>query len=146
MSALQDAKLTLDGPVYDISVADDGDIETEDSFDTMILNSVFTDARASKDQITTPERRRGWIGSQGEDFILGNTAWVYGQLRNRQAELNELAGVYRLSLEHMVEQKIAIKITSSILVEDAAILSIRIERPNNQVDYRHYTLWENTGT
>jgi len=142
----QDVELTFVGPYYDISVASNGDIKTKSSFDTTIITSLFTEARASKDQVVIPENRRGWIGSHNEEFILGSTLWVYGQLRNRKVELNELSTIARLSLKHMIEDNIAKKITASINIEDnKAVLTIRIERPNNQVDYRHYELWENTG-
>jgi len=141
----QDAKLTIVGQLYDISILN-GDIETEDSFDTPIITSLFTEARAHHDEVVTPERRRGWIGSHNSSFILGSTMWVYGQLRNRQVELNELAGVARLALDHFKEDGRAINVSSSIAVEgNLARLSIRIERPNNRVDYRYYELWENTG-
>ena len=142
----QDVELTFIGPYYDISIDSSGDLKTEDSFDTNIITSLFTEARASKDQVVIPENRRGWIGSHNEEFILGSTLWVYGQLRNLNIELNELSTIAKLSLDHFIEDDIAKKITASIGIENnKAILVIRIERPNNQVDYRHFELWENTG-
>jgi phage gp46-like protein len=145
MAVKQDIKLTLVGSKFDISIAD-GELVTEDSFDTNIITSLFTEARASTDQVITPERRRGWIGTLGEEFILGTTAWVYGQLRHRKTELNELAGIYKLGLDHLIKDNFAKRVSVSINIEDEkAVLSIRIEKPNNSVDYRHFTLWENTG-
>ncbi len=146
MSAKQDVVLTQVGQTYDISIADNGDLETEDSFDSAIITSIFTEARANKDQVVTPERRRGWMGSQGDDFILGNTAWVYGQFRNRQVELNEIANVIQLGLQHFVEDRIATDVSVSIRPKGTSvILTIIIKRPNNKTDYRYYELWNNTG-
>ena len=146
MAIQEDVKLTKVHNYYDISLTDGGDIETEDAFNTLIINSLFTEARANKTQIVVPERRRGWIGSHDSNYKLGSTIWVYGQLRNRNAELNELAGIAKLALKHIVDDGLAIHISSSVSVEDdAAVLNIRIERPNSKVDYRHYELWNNTG-
>jgi phage gp46-like protein len=145
MAVKHDIKLTLVGRNYDISILN-GDLETENSFESAITTSLFTEARANKDQVVIPENRRGWIGNESEEFILGNTAWVYGQLRNIKSELDELAGVYKLCLLHFVNDNRAKKVSVGInILDNQAILSIRIERPNNQVDYRHYELWENTG-
>ena len=146
MAVKHDAILVDHGSYYDIQIDEMGDIATEDSLDSTILTSLFTEARASEDQVTDPSRRRGWIGNQDGEFILGSTLWVYGQLRNRQVEFNELGGVAKESLLHMISDGRATKITASMTTsEDGPRLSIRIERPNNKVDFRHYFLWEQTG-
>ena len=72
----QSVVLTKVGNLYDISIDSVGDIESEDSFDSIIITSLFTDARADKNQVVDPSRRRGWIGNVVGEFILGSTIWV----------------------------------------------------------------------
>lgn len=146
MSIKQDVKLTFIGPNYDISIANNGDIETEDSFEASIMTSLFTDRRADPSEVLEPERRRGWIGSHDKKFKLGSKLWLYSQIRNRQIETISIPDEASNALSHFVSDGLAISIISSMeIIGDKAILSIDITRPNSKVIARHYELWNNTG-
>lgn len=146
MTAKQDAKLKRVGQLYDISVSFDGDVETEDSFDSAIISSIFTDDRAQPSQMPIPERRRGWIGNSDSDYKLGSLLWLYQNTRLLPAEINQIPSVVVNCLNHFVEDGLIKKVSASVNIENQKlILSVRLERHNNKVDYRFFDLWENTG-
>ena len=78
-----DAKLVeIGGGLYDIQLGDDGDILTEDAFDTAIIVSIFSDRRADESEALIPEMRRGWIGNESTPGIeIGSKLWLYEQAR-----------------------------------------------------------------
>lgn len=137
----QDAKLTDVGGYYDISISADGDIETQDSFDTSIMTILFTDARASESEVSVPENRRGWIG----DPNFGSKLWIYMQVRARQLAANLIAGEVKRALSEFVESYATGITTSAKPVVSGIKFDAMITRPNNRVEHRHYTLWNNTG-
>ena len=142
----QSVVLTKVGNLYDISINSVGDIESEDSFDSIIITSLFTDARADKNQVVDPSRRRGWIGNVVGEFILGSTIWVYGQLRNRKIEFQEIASAALFSLQHLKDDNRANSINAKMGLDNGkAVLDILIKRPDNKVDHKFFNLWENTG-
>ncbi len=63
MPGLDFKLVRLANNIWDIGVDLDGDFLTEDAFDTSIIVSLQTDARADASEVFEPERRRGWPGS-----------------------------------------------------------------------------------
>lgn len=146
MTAKHDVKLKVVGQLYDIEIDSDGDIQTEDSFDSAIISSIFTDDRAQPSQIPIPERRRGWIGNMNSSYSLGSLLWLYESTRLNSNESNQIPSVVVNCLNHFVEDQRLKKVSASIERQNQKlILSVRLERHNNKVDYRFFDLWENTG-
>ena len=54
----------LGNGAYDIQIASNGDILTQDFFDTYILVSLFSNRRANESEVLVPELRGGWIGNE----------------------------------------------------------------------------------
>lgn len=133
--------------IYDFSIAANGDIETDDFFDTSILVALFTDKRATAEEMPVSQLRRGWIGdeSNADGFEGGSKIWLYEQAKLTRDTLNGLASESDSALNYFVEDNIALSVLSSAdLINSVAGLTIIITRPNSRVDRRFFELWNNT--
>ncbi len=144
-----DAVLTdIGGGLYDISFDEFGDIETADNFDTFILVALFTDARANASEISSPERRRGWLGNERTPgFEMGGKIWLYTQSRLTRSQIGRLEIAARNALQSMVDDNLAtsidaVRVSSTV---DSVTLRIDIRRPNNELVTRYLDLWNATG-
>lgn len=146
-----DAVMTKEGRItgyYDFSLTDDGDILTEDFFDTAILMSFFCERRAASSEIPDSQRRRGWIGNESTPgFDIGSKIWLYEQARIDRNTLNGINDAANASLQWMIDDAIAVSVrSSSTFTDDNINLEVVITRPNSKVEKRYFTLWENTGS
>ena len=134
---------------YDFSIASNGDILTDDFFDTSILIALFTDKRATAEEMPVTQLRRGWIGdeSNADGFEGGSKIWLYEQAKLTRDTLNGLATEAKNALIYFVEDNIAISVLSSAdLIAGVPTLTITITRPNSRVDRRFFELWNNTAS
>jgi len=132
---------------FDLRVKDN-DFESVDGFETAIIISLFTDARAPSANVESPERRRGWVGDIltaeiGRD--LGSTLWLYEQSRITQNILNQIKQAARESLVWMVEDGIAKDVATAVRQTDtrAIEIDIIIKTLQNRVE-RFSVLWRRT--
>lgn len=144
-----DIKLIKDkNGLYDISFKN-GDIETTNSFDTSIINSLFCDRRASSHEIKSSELRRGWWGNTLNNDIsheIGSKLWLLEQARVTQDTLNKAIDYARTSLQWLISDGYLNKINVTGSYERNKInLNTQLFRPNGIVDTQAYVLWENTG-
>lgn len=133
---------------YDISIDDDGDIETQDFFDTSILMSLFTNRRASSSEVPVSQYRQGWIGNESfdNDFEIGSKIWLFEQARIDRDTLNGITSAAVESLQWLIDQGFAVSIeVDTVLIQNVATLQIDIFRPNSKVDRRFYDLWNASG-
>ena len=149
MAGDTDAVLTVD-PVtklYDISIDTNGDILTDDFFDTSLLYSFFGERRADPSEVVEPQLRRGWIGNEGKDFENGSKLWLFEQARVTRSNLNRIEDEVRKSLQWLVDDAFAVSIDQvNALVKNGIItLEIVIRRTRSKVDRRFFELWQNTG-
>ena len=143
-----DAVLTID-PVtnlHDFNLDANGDIDTEDFFDTSILYSLFGERRASPDEVVDARLRRGWIGNRPE-FENGSKLWLFQQARLTRDILNRIADEAERSLQWLVNDGLAVAINdvSANVSKGRVVLDITIRRSRDKVDRRFFTLWDNTG-
>ena len=134
---------------YDFSIAENGDILTDDFFDASILVALFTDKRATSEEMPVSQLRRGWIGDESnqDGFEGGSKIWLYEQAKLTRDTLNGLATEANNALAYFVEDDIAISIFSSAdLIDGVTTLTITITRPNSRVDRRFFELWNNTAS
>jgi phage gp46-like protein len=139
-----DIKLIADElGIYDIGIDSDGDLTKDDSFDTSIIVSLFTDARADESEQSIPERRRGWWGDLFNDAPIGSKLWLLYQAKRTQPKLNSAKGYAQDSLSWLVSDKYAksISITSNF-IENGLNLDIIFERFNSQKENGTFNLWE----
>lgn len=134
--------------IFDISIDEEGDIETADAFDTLILMSLFCERRASSSEVLESQRRRGWIGNESTPgFEIGSKLWLFEQSRINRNTLNGITTAADEALQaELVDDNIADSVTSSATLSNGTITLITIiTRPNSKVEKRFFPLWENTG-
>jgi phage gp46-like protein len=133
---------------YDIQMDANGDIATEDFFDTAILVSLYGERRADASEVALSQMRRGWIGNEstpGKE--IGSKIWLYEQSRITRTVLLGIADAARECLEWLVEDGYAISIDNVVAVPygvDGIRLEIAITRPNSKVEKRFYDFWDST--
>lgn len=144
-----DAVLTKDSTgLYDISLDSNGDIHTEDFFDTSILMSIFCERRATSEEVPTSHYRRGWIGNESTPgFEIGSKLWLFEQARLTRETLNGINSVVKNGLQWLIDDGIALEISvSSTLGKNNNIeVIVVITRPNSKIEKRYFELWRNTG-
>jgi phage gp46-like protein len=132
---------------YDLQLDKNGDIKTNDFFDTSILYSIYGERRAEASEVPSPRLRRGWIGSEFEDYENGSKIWLYYQSKITRTILNEIESEAENCLKWMIEDGYAIGvIQATAAIETFGIsLEIKIQRPDSEVDQRYFELWQKTG-
>jgi len=144
-----DAVLTIDPAtqLYDINLDENGDIATDDFFDTSILYSLFGERRASPDEVVDADRRRGWIGNEDEDFENGSKLWLLEQSRLTASNLSRIEDEAKKALQWLVDDGFAVAIedVTTSLGRGKILLSVTIRRSRDKVDKRLFELWQNTG-
>lgn len=154
MRGIDVALQELPGGVYDLKVGFDGDLETEDAFETAIVVSLFTDARAPESLVADPALRRGWIGNEyrlrvAPGFDLGSILWAFleqGRLRGKT--LRDLEDASNEALQWLVDRGYAVAISevSATTPSPGQVrLGLTIERSPGVVERRFFDLWQNTG-
>lgn len=144
----QDRKRELDTDVYiDFETFDcqicSGDIRTVAGFDSMILTLLFTDARASKDQVTISKKRRGWIGDRNKE-IFRSRLWLKDQSRIEQIDLNEIEEYCLEALSYMTENNICSNIMADAVKTKRAVGVNLFFEIGQDVLERYVKLWEDT--
>lgn len=145
---MSDAILTINATygVYDFTLDSEGDIATEDSFETAILYSLFGERRASHEEVIDHPRRRGWIGND-DDFENGSKLWLLDQSRLTRETLNRLEDEAAKALQWLVDDNLAVAIdgVSTSMSNGEVFIDVIIRRSRDQIDRRSYLMWENTG-
>ena len=147
MTAKHDAKLNHDKNYYDISFDDSGNLETEDSFNSAIINTILSDERASASEVPISKHRGGWIGNLDSDEIIGSRFWVYNQQRLRQVEINLIKSEVSRALQRtFVDSGIAISQRVYIqILGDRINFVATINRPDDDSTSKYLAIWSNTG-
>lgn len=149
MAGDTDAVLTVDAgtQLYDISIDTNGDILTDDFFDTSLLYSLLGERRANASEVVDPQLRRGWIGSEGKTFENGSKLWLFEQARVTRTNLNRINDESRKALQWLVDDGLAVSIDeiTSTVKNGKITLSITIRRSRSKVERRFFDLWQNTG-
>jgi phage gp46-like protein len=132
--------------LYDFSLDESGDIQTEDFFDTAILYSIFGERRASADEVVDPQLRRGWIGND-DDFENGSKIWLLSQAKLTRNNLNRLEDEAEKALSWLVDDGYAVSIDPVVATVSSGVvlLDIPIRRSRDKVERKFFELWENTG-
>ncbi len=133
---------------WDISLDSNGDILTEDFFDTAILVSLFAQRRASESEVLLSQLRRGWIGNESfeNDFEIGSKIWLYEQARTSRDTMNGISAAASEGLQWLIDQGFAANINvATVIINGEVSLQIDISRPNSKVDRRFYSLWNASG-
>jgi phage gp46-like protein len=146
---MPDLKLTLNTVTgnYDISL-ENGDFTTTDGFDSSILVSLFSDARADKSEVLRPEQRRGWWGdecSDNKNSKLGSKLWLLSQARKTPVTLNRAKDYAYQALKWLVDEGYSRKIdVNASFIAEGIKLDITITNNAGATESRSYKIWQNT--
>lgn len=137
--------------VYDIRVADNGDLETVRSFDTAIILSLFLDRRASASEVPRGSGRRGWVGNvilDNDDFEFGSKIWLYEQSRLTESIRINFEDAIREAVQWFIDDAHAssINITSRLIAESTGLeFTLTFFITPDVVETRQFIFWTNTG-
>jgi len=151
INAITDAVLAIseDTQLYDIRIDSQGDILTDDFFDTSILYSLFGERRANKNEVVDARFRRGWIGNEDKDFENGSKLWLFEQSKITATNLARIADEAKKSLRWLVDDGHAVSLSVDSVTVDTdknkLVLVLDIRRSADKVERRFFDLWDNTG-
>ena len=149
MAGDTDAVLSINATtqLYDITFDTDGDILTDDFFDTSLLYSLFGERRADPSEVVESQLRRGWIGSEGKDFENGSKLWLFSQARITRTNLNRIEDEARKALQWLVDDGFVVSVdeVTATAKNGTVTLEIVIRRSRSSVERRFFELWQNTG-
>ena len=133
---------------FDIGIGSDGDLLATDGFDTSILLSLGTDARASESEVQDSIKRRGYVGDEffdNENFNHGSKLWLLEQARVTNDTRNSAVNYAELALQWFVDENYLDSVTASGLLSPTQItISIKgITREGNTESFS-YQVWNNT--
>ena len=140
-----DAVLIKKNGFFDFELDDNGDIKTEDFFDTSLIYSLFGERRASSDEVVEPQLRRGWIGNG--DFENGSKLWLFSQARLTRENLNRIQDEAKNALQWLIDDELAVSIDqiTATVSGGRVLLDITIRRSHDKIDRELFELWDNTG-
>lgn len=131
---------------FDITIADNGDLEGIDSFDTDIYIRLFSDARADESQVEIPQNRRGYWANEfrEENEKAGSLLWLLYQARNTQDTANDAVTFCQNALQGMIDNG-SIDDIEIITTRIIANLEINIDfiKNKNKVANIAFDLWQN---
>lgn len=135
-------------------VYNNGDLERELGLETAVLMSVYTDARASDDDIlpdTLSEDRRGWWGdltSEIDDDFIGSKLWLLSRASTVEDNIALAQFYIEECLDWMIEDGVAQEIEVFVERQDrpdksaTLAFSIKIyQNDGNTYQTKYYDLW-----
>ena len=133
--------------IYDFTIAENGDINQADFFDTSMLVSILERARASSSEVELPELREGWIGNiSTPGFERGSKVWLYSQSRLNREVINNIETAANDALAWLIDQSYAVDVASDVDLKNGKVfLIIKVQRPNSVTISSELFLWDNSG-
>ena len=135
---------------FDIALdAATGDLVSDDGLFTAVMISLFTDARAQRDDPlpAAGQPRRGWWGDAlAPARPWGSKLWLLVREKCTATTAARARGYAVQALQWLLDDRIAARIdvaAEAIAAEHRIALSITLTRPSGeQLDYRWRNLWE----
>lgn len=112
--------------IYDIEIAENGDLDLTDGLDTSIKMSVLEERR--DESIDEPSKRNGWWGNQvrSELYELGSLLWTFYQTRADSSTEASIQQTILESLQWLLDDNIASNIDVDLVLEGSQV-SARID-------------------
>ncbi len=137
------------GPGYDF--VNDNGIQTEEGLETAIIISLFSNRRATEQELRLAglesDHLGGWWGDSFPEIdgdVLGSKLWLLERGKRQQATLDDAERYADEALVWLVDDKVAETVTpTASFFEDTSLLiiAIEVERPDDlQPKFRR--VWE----
>lgn len=134
---------------FHFNIDENGDLERDDSFQSYINTSLFSDRRASESEIQQPQKRRGWEGDeflQLQDYLIGSKLWLLEQSRNTIATKNRAVQITKDALSWFVSVGYCdrVEVTGKRELPSDLIITANFYVQNNIIKSFTFNVWENT--
>lgn len=125
------------------------DLATDDSLETAVLVSLFTDRLANTDDVLPDPAagRRGWWGDsfaakQGDR--IGSRLWLLSREKQLPSVMARAREYAEEALRWLVEDGIAKRVTVTAEIVQQGVLGLRIviDRPGSPATFAYQYLWE----
>lgn len=144
--SIQDIAFTQDNHGnFDIITTDDNTLETVEGMETAFYFQLFTDVRVSKNDVSRPLDRGGWLGdlvTKKDGYQVGSMMFLKQQSRYTVNDVSELEAFANEALKYFVTIKAAQKISADI---DGNTIEGSIKVAADETS-RYSALWEDTIT
>lgn len=147
---MTDLALSWNGREADL-VIEDGDFALDDSLQTSLIISLFSDRRARADDALPDSNstdRRGWVGDAWPDVpadLIGSRLWLLGREKEIAETLRRAREYGQESVAWTLDDGIAAKVDVTASVPKRGILRLQvvISRRNGQTEnYQYDSLWD----
>lgn len=126
------------------------DFATDDGLEPAIIASLFSDRRATRDEVADPMKRRGWIGNlladvPGDNF--GSGLWLYEQKRLSGDVVVGLRMEAEQALDWMNDVGLATGVDARVIAvpeKRQTLLAISITETSGDVTSKAYRLADAT--
>lgn len=121
--------------IYDL-VIEDGVLKEEPTLRTNILLSIFGEKRASDDEVTVPELRRGWWGNTLNaipDYEIGSKLWLLEQARATEENQVFAENTIREGLQQLIDDSWADDFALTSALEGDGKIRIEVSYDTNEL-------------
>ena len=121
-------------------VVEDGDLKGDDSLETAVIISLWSDQRVTEDELPAGhDFKRGWWGDIYPDVEgdkIGSKIWVLSRAKSTAENLAALENYATEALEWMINDGVAKSVSVIAAFDDnsSATMAIEIERPSGDTD------------
>jgi phage gp46-like protein len=130
---------------YDLIIDDNGDLKTQETFDTFLIYSLFGERRALESESPITENRRGWMGNI-DGYENGSKLWLFEQERLTRTTLNNIKKEAHSCLQWLVDEGLLKEIkTNAEIISQRVVLRIDLIRLNSVTEQKYFIMWHNTG-
>ena len=139
-----DVKLSVNSEgITDIDLNENGDLVTDDGFETTIRLTIWSRRRGTEGEVPTPEYRGGWIGNMVASipgFESGSKLWLLDQARLTDETKNAARSYLEEAFAWFVEDGLAKQIEVQTQISNGKLEAlIKIDGEPFYMD-----LWNNT--
>ncbi len=127
---------------FDLAI-ENGDFAKDLSLKTNILMSIFSEARASDEQITGRKDKKGWLGDLNSMIPIGSLLWLQSQSRLDQLTLNNIITETRKALQWLIDKGYASKIfiTGDIVPKRGFDINVKLTTSTGKDEDYGFKLW-----
>lgn len=146
---MTDLALSWDGREADL-VIEDGDFVLDDSLQTSVIISLFSDRRARRDDALpdSSSDRRGWCGDAWPEVPadqIGSRLWLLGREKEIVETMRRAREYGKECVSWILEDGIAAKIEVTASVPTRGVLRLLVtisKRDGTNENYQYDALWE----
>lgn len=136
---------------FHFRIAENGDLERDETFHSSINVSLFSDRRADSSEVEQSQKRRGWEGDEFlrlEDYAIGSKLWLLEQARNTIATKNKAVEIVRNALQHYIDTDYCdrIEVTGHRIIPSILKITSTFFVENNIINSFTFDVWQKTSS